>query len=243
MEGKWISVDNGEIFVRVTSQEKQLKEKNTILLLHGLGESGACFAEALDWLKEYKLVIPDLLGYGHSRASSDGDYSTLAQAKRIAQIIHTLELENIILIGHSWGGDVGTQLCLREGGTIDFFFNIEGDLHTDNVIMSTEAALAFKEKNKEEFQRWLWHDEFNNMTLKWDFPAAIRYFASVRLCNPDVFGKTVMEINGQHMEADNEGVLDWGHTFSGLTIPKVYCWGTKSLKEDSAVISFLGFNL
>lgn len=242
MNGKWIRVDGGEMFVRFLLQENNDKASPTILFVHGLGESGACFAEAVQWLKNYNLIIPDLLGFGHSAASADGDHSTIAQAKRIVQLLEHLDLKRVALIGHSWGGAVGTIVCSLAGDIIQHYLNVEGDLHLDNVAISYFASKVFRLHDQNFFREWLWEKGFKDMILSWCSPAAIRYFSSVRLCVPQVFGETSEEIAGRCQTADLEGIIEWGHLFASLPLPKVYCWGTKSLPDDSFVIKFLEKN-
>jgi pimeloyl-ACP methyl ester carboxylesterase len=239
MDGKWIKVDNGEMFVRLTGIDGFDRNRPTILLVHGLGESGACFAEALDWFGECNIVIPDLLGFGHSRAASNGDHSTIAQAKRVLQLIERLNPHDVYLIGHSWGGDVGTLVCSMNSRSIKAYFNVEGDLHHDNIIVSRAASNAFKSLDTDGFERCLWEEGFKDLVLGWNHPAALRYFASVRLCDPVVFGKTASEIIEQCDKADNNGIVEWGRIFAALPIPSIYCWGTKSLDESSSSIDFL----
>ena len=68
-------------------------------------------------------------------------------------------ISSFTLIGHSWGGDVGTEMCVIDEATggrrVDQFINVEGDIHCDNVIMSKTVSIEFAERNPEDFAKWL----------------------------------------------------------------------------------------
>lgn len=77
----------------------------TILLLHGFTGSRE------NWLKvagrltpNFRVVIPDLPGWGASQRIDNTDYGAPAQAKRLAAFIDALQLDHIVLVGHSMGG-------------------------------------------------------------------------------------------------------------------------------------------
>ena len=57
-----ISVPDGYMFYRHNQIDQ---ERTTLLFLHGLGESGLCFVDAFHEpaLKNYNIIVPDLLGY------------------------------------------------------------------------------------------------------------------------------------------------------------------------------------
>lgn len=78
-----------------------IESQETLVLIHGLGESHLCFADALDWLPNYNLVMFDLCGYGYSPASNRS-HATDVQAKRILKALEQLDIKQCFLLGHSW---------------------------------------------------------------------------------------------------------------------------------------------
>ncbi|MBW2466854.1 MAG: alpha/beta hydrolase [Deltaproteobacteria bacterium] len=242
MTGQYIQIDSGEIFVRMPDRERFDKDKPTFVFIHGLGESGACFAEAAKRMPDVNIIIPDLPGYGHSRAAENNDHSTEAQAKRVLQLINILQLDKITLVGHSWGGDVGTLICKMGGDLITRYFCVEGDLHLDNVFISQVSSQAYRKLVAQEFEKWLHSEKFSEFVLGWNIPAAKNYLSSVRLCNPEVFGETATEIMKMCKTATPDGILEWGHIFAELPVQKTYCWGGRSIQTDSPVIRFLDRN-
>ena len=132
-----------------------------MLFLHGLGESGLSFSEAFDEidLKEYNIVVPDLLGYGRSSAADGDGYSFEAQLERIWQLAEhqNFDLQEIHLIGHSLGGDLATLMCEQDDETrIKSLVNVEGNLTSHDLFISRKAAWAAK---RPDFKQWF-DDEF-----------------------------------------------------------------------------------
>src|SRR4051812_42233338 len=97
-----VQLDNEWIFVRHTDV---LPNQPSILFIHGLGESGLSFIESFDApeLRNYNLVIPDLVGYGRSSSAFNADYSFSAQLDRLWRLVSQMGLEEFFLVGHSLG--------------------------------------------------------------------------------------------------------------------------------------------
>ncbi|MGB8636302.1 MAG: alpha/beta hydrolase [Rhodanobacteraceae bacterium] len=77
----------------------------TIVLLHGFGGSRDNWTRvAGDLTGNFRVVIPDLPGWGQSMPVPGSDYGPRAQAKRLAGFIDRVAPRNLVLIGHSMGG-------------------------------------------------------------------------------------------------------------------------------------------
>src|SRR5215470_11601170 len=78
--------------------------KPSLVLLHGLSGSGACWtplARALE--DEFDVVMPDARGHGQSSAPLHG-YRYEDHARDVVGLIHALRLSAPVLLGHSMGG-------------------------------------------------------------------------------------------------------------------------------------------
>jgi pimeloyl-ACP methyl ester carboxylesterase len=87
--------------------------EKTLLFVHGLANCLPVWAEQIKQLsKQYRCVAIDLPGNG---LSSHGGYpySMFFYAETIRQFIVQQRLQNIILIGHSMGGQIGMVASLR----------------------------------------------------------------------------------------------------------------------------------
>ena len=86
----------------------------TVLLLHGLGASGASFAGVARRLEgRYRLLVPDLMGHGRTD-KPPGSYSPSALADHLCDLLRKLGVENVHgIVGHSLGGCVAVELSAR----------------------------------------------------------------------------------------------------------------------------------
>src|SRR5437588_156676 len=88
-------------------------EGPTVLLIHGIAGSSATWSRVLPLLaRDHSVVAPDLLGHGES-AKPRGDYSMGAFASGIRDLVLSLELGPVTLVGHSLGGGVAMQFAYQ----------------------------------------------------------------------------------------------------------------------------------
>ena len=77
--------------------------KPSILLLHGITDSGLCWSRVAHELEgSYDIVMTDARGHGHSDGSATG-FSIALLADDAAAVIRALNLEKPYLFGHSMG--------------------------------------------------------------------------------------------------------------------------------------------
>jgi pimeloyl-ACP methyl ester carboxylesterase len=86
---------------------------DTVLLVHGLGSSGADWAFQMPALEaRFRVVVPDLPGCGHSGAPA-GAHSIEACAAALWSLLDQLEVRSANLIGFSLGGAVALEMALQ----------------------------------------------------------------------------------------------------------------------------------
>lgn len=86
-----------------------------LLLLHGLGESSFTWHDVLPALSaQFRVVTLDLKGFGRSDKPNDEAYGADDQAALVASFIVARGLENVTLVGHSFGGTVALRTGLVE---------------------------------------------------------------------------------------------------------------------------------
>lgn len=255
MEEKFIKLDDSEIFVLKTDIKPGRKN---LVCVHGIGESSICFSEAFRELDGFNIIALDNAGFGQSKPASSGKHGTADQAKRVFAVLDVLGISNFVLVGHSWGGDIGTFMCMLDTDhRIEKYINIESDLHRDNIIMSLDVSRAFSELTEDQFETWLkasllpenfhisYRTSFSQTVFRWSKTsraASLRYLVSLRMCNSRVCGETATEIAEQHKAARENGVITWGEKYTALKHRTVYCWGMESLSEESGIIEFLEAN-
>lgn len=66
----------------------------------------------------FDVVAMDLPPFGLSALPVDGDYSGLAQARRIQAVISVLRAPKLTLLGHSFGGDPASEAAMLDPASI-----------------------------------------------------------------------------------------------------------------------------
>ncbi|MDG6915535.1 MAG: alpha/beta fold hydrolase [Nitrososphaerota archaeon] len=102
-------VDVGEYKVNVATAGRG----PTIVMLHGEGRrtSWRDWEGFLGLADSYRLVIPDLVGFGgSSRLDQVPDYK--AEARVVHELLEVMKVEKATLAGHSWGGQVALEVAL-----------------------------------------------------------------------------------------------------------------------------------
>jgi pimeloyl-ACP methyl ester carboxylesterase len=208
----------------------------TMLFLHGLGESGQCFQEVFEdgRFDKCNIIVPDLIGYGKSSESADGDYRFEVHVEKLWKIIAGLEINSIIVIGHSMGGDIATFLCASDRkNMIQKFVNIEGNVTQYDLFISREAVKAAEEGN---FTHWFYDELMKSKILEdWGqkYLSCRRYHSSLRDCRPEAFLANAWELFSKNTELPGKYKSETGRIYCSLSIPKVFCYGTESISSGS----------
>ncbi len=78
-----------------------------IVLVHGFTGSKENWLDLARRLTpRYRVVIPDLPGWGESDHQAGADYGVAAQVERLGPLLDTLGLARVHLVGHSMGGHI-----------------------------------------------------------------------------------------------------------------------------------------
>ncbi len=92
------------------------KGPKTILMVHGNPVAGYVYTRLMQrLLPVYRCVVPDLMGFGMSEKPADEEaYSLVGHIDRMAEFIQRLDLTDLAILGHDWGGPIGFGAALRE---------------------------------------------------------------------------------------------------------------------------------
>jgi pimeloyl-ACP methyl ester carboxylesterase len=87
----------------------------TVLLLHGLADAAVVWHNVAEALRtQARVLAPDLRGHGNSSWPADADYRIASIAADVAELMDTLQLPPLTLVGHSMGASVALHLaCAR----------------------------------------------------------------------------------------------------------------------------------
>lgn len=86
----------------------------TLLMLHGNPTWSFYYRKLVLGLRDrYRCIAPDHLGCGLSDKPARGSYGIAAHAANIAELISGLDLRDITLVTHDWGGPIGFLAASR----------------------------------------------------------------------------------------------------------------------------------
>src|SRR5258705_6618918 len=100
--------------VRVHYQEAGHKTAPPLVLIHGFASSTLVWSKVFLQLAEigFRVIVPDLLGYGYSGKPRDREYTIEAQARLIVGLLDRLGLDRACVVGSSYGGWIGATCAL-----------------------------------------------------------------------------------------------------------------------------------
>src|SRR5690625_509468 len=98
---KEIKIRGNKHFYRDLNAEK----KETILLVHGHPFDNSMWNYQINALKDFRLILPDLKGYGKTDYAFDKIFIE-AQALDLLILLDSLQIEKVHLIGLSMGGQI-----------------------------------------------------------------------------------------------------------------------------------------
>lgn len=114
---RFVEVDG----VTVHYQEAGDSHAPPVLLIHGFASSNLVWSKVLLPLAEagFRVIAPDLLGYGYSGKPRHLEYTISSQAKMVSGLLNRLGIARVFLIGSSYGGAVAATIALDHPGLID----------------------------------------------------------------------------------------------------------------------------
>ena len=207
----------------------------TLLLVHGFG------GEKDNWLRfsryltdRFRVIAPDLPGFGGNVRDKDLDYSTGEQAIRLAGFVDALDLGTVHVVGHSMGGHiaalfahlspehVATLALVTNGGitspvTSEFFERLDDG---DNPLLP---------RTREEFQVMLAFASYEPPFIPW--PVS-NYVADVVIAEAD-FKAFVIEFLRDDPDSALEPVLP------AIDVPIFVLWGRHDRVIDVSTVDVI----
>jgi len=196
-----------------------------LVLVHGFGADKDNFTRIARFLvPHYRVIVPDLVGFGESSHRADVDYHYAAQAERLHAFVQALGLARIDLGGNSMGGGIAMSYAAQHPQEVASLWLID--------------AAGIAEAPPGELAKIILGTGKNPLliTKESDFPAFIRFVMS----DPPYIPGSVMDvlararIANQDLERQvfaqiaTDSVSD---AVRGLKTPTLIVWGD----EDRAL--------
>lgn len=165
----------------------------TLLFIHGLGESGLCFEHLLERteLSSYRLLVPDMPGYGRSPWVRGAALSLEEQADYLARWLAAVKVEPVMVLGHSMGAVVALLLAERHPHLVSAIIDVDGNKSPADCVFSSQAtsyglqafiAHGFDDMRSKIFNRGI------------EDSAQRGYYASLRLSDPRAYYRNSMDL-------------------------------------------------
>ncbi len=122
------------------------QEGTRLLFLHGFGNDAHVWDECAPLVApHYRTLALDQRGHGDSDHDAEGRYDHLTMALDLEAAIAALEIDRLVLVGHSMGGRVGMHFAGRNPEKMAGFVIVDSgpDLDTrgtTRIRMETESA-------------------------------------------------------------------------------------------------------
>ncbi len=104
-----------------------------LLALHGLASSAHWYDIVAPLLRDrYRLIAPDQRGHGQTTSAPSGyDWKTLSDD--LAGLLDHIGLDEVAVMGHSWGGNVATNFAANRPGRVTRLIMIDGGFFDGRV--------------------------------------------------------------------------------------------------------------
>jgi pimeloyl-ACP methyl ester carboxylesterase len=165
--------------------------------------------------RPFPLVVPDLAGHGKSIADINLDYSINAQTERLKELLATLGIKRVHLIGNSMGGAIAIHLA-----------SISPDLVSSLVLIDAagvEASQSWLRKHvaRTGINPMIESDYRAMMRIGMEAPPYIPGIILSALARDFVKHKAI----NQKIAKDIEQDLDQTGSLSKITAPSLIIWG------------------
>jgi len=101
------------------------------VLIHGLQSNKKAFSRIQSDIEKklgFSTLSVDLVGFGNSEKPDNFPYDIVSQTTIVKEVLRNLEIRNIILIGHSYGGMISTYLSNQSDLNVLALISLEGNL-------------------------------------------------------------------------------------------------------------------
>lgn len=96
-------------------------DRPTVLLLHGKNFAADYWEDTADYLHEkgYGVLMPDQIGFGKSSKPAHYQFSFEALAANTRALVQQLEIDRLVVMGHSMGGMLASRYALNYSAEVE----------------------------------------------------------------------------------------------------------------------------
>jgi len=196
-----------------------------LVLVHGFGADKDNFTRVSRWLTpHYRVIVPDLVGFGESTHRRDVDYRYAAQAERLHAFTQALGLARLDLGGNSMGGGIAMSFAAQHPQEVASLWLIDcagiaeappGELAKIIAATGTNPLMITRESDYPAFVRFVMSDP------PWIPGSVMDALARERIANQALEREVFRQIATDSVSA----------AIKGLATPTLIVWGA----EDRAL--------
>ena len=207
----------------------------TVVMIHGFtGGKENWYRLAQGLRGKYRLLMPDLPGWGESERIEDEDYGYLAQSARVDAFVNAVSKTPVTLLGHSMGGGIAALAAARAPERIARVGLIDaaGVPFADNAfglgVLGGENPFAVDDAaSLQRYLETVFHDRSTIPSIPW--PGAHFYIAQ-RRAQAD-FEQSVLERIGRSGERFMPG-----EAAERITQPALLLWCAQDVVIDPSAM-------
>jgi pimeloyl-ACP methyl ester carboxylesterase len=120
-------------------------EGTPVVLIPGLFGSAFGFRRVTTLLRDsgYQAIVVEPLGIGNSSRPGQADYSLSAQARRIAAVLDSMKIHDVILVAHSIGAGMAFRLVTQRPDLIVGLVSLDGAAREEAATAGVRKVLKF----------------------------------------------------------------------------------------------------
>jgi len=211
------------------------KDAEVVLLLHGFGgdkDNWTRFSKSLTGV--YRVIAPDLPGFGESTRHPDWDYSLPPQRSRVSGFVKALGLEQFHVVGHSMGGHLAALYTYKypEQVLSMALFNNSGiDTPDENDMQRAlaEGDNPLVVKSLEDFDGLLAFVSYKQPFVPWPVKGVLAQRAlDDAEFNESIFGS---------LESDSSSNLE--PILANIEAPVLILWGEYDRVRDASSVNVM----
>lgn len=172
-------------------------EGPNVVLIHGLCESNNVWLEHAESLSsEYRVLLPDLPGYGKSQPFADGNFDLERMQKTVFAMADAEGFDKFSVVGHSMGGY--TALAMMEAqpkrlkGISLFHSTAHGD--SDEKKKGRDKSIKVLKQNRDLFFREVFKNLFNSERLTEFMPLVQELYQASKQIETDTVTGTLLAL-------------------------------------------------
>ncbi len=204
-----------------------------LVLLHGFGANKDNFTRAARWLTpHYRVIVPDLVGFGESSHLQDADYRYAAQAERLRSFVQALGLARVHLGGNSMGGGIAMSYAAQHPQEVASLWLIDAAGIAEappselRRIIESSGRNPLMVETEDDFPRMM---QFALTDAPWIPRSVMNVMAQERIANVALERKVFAQIATDSVSG----------AVQGLQTPTLIVWGSEDRVLDVGAVEIL----